>query len=77
MPEIVCRHCHTVFQVDESGYAETLRQIRDKEFNKQMDEHLAFAFIYWCRTKLFEYAVLVADLHGGDLSTARLYRDRA
>ena len=43
MPEIVCRHCHTVFQVDESGYAEILRQVRDKEFNKQVAERLALA----------------------------------
>ncbi|UTV79753.1 hypothetical protein MQE22_06840 [Acidithiobacillus sp. YTS05] len=37
MPEIVCPHCHTAFQVDESGYAEILRQVRDKEFNKQVE----------------------------------------
>lgn len=43
MPEIVCPHCHTAFQVDESGYAEMLRQVRDKEFNKQVAERLALA----------------------------------
>ncbi len=43
MPEIVCPHCHTAFQVDESGYAEILRQVRDKEFNKQVAERLALA----------------------------------
>ncbi|WP_338107525.1 MJ0042-type zinc finger domain-containing protein, partial [Acidithiobacillus caldus] len=43
MPEIVCPHCHTAFQVDESGYAEILRQVRDKEFNKQVTERLALA----------------------------------
>ena len=43
MPEIVCPNCHTAFQVDESGYAEILRQVRDKEFNKQIAERLALA----------------------------------
>ena len=43
MPEIVCPNCHTAFQVDESGYAEILRQVRDKEFNKQVAERLALA----------------------------------
>ena len=43
MPEIVCPHCHTAFQVDESGYADILRQVRDKEFNKQVAERLALA----------------------------------
>lgn len=31
MPEIVCPHHHTAFQVDESGYAHSLCQVRDKE----------------------------------------------
>ena len=43
MPEIVCPHCHTAFQVDESGYTEILRQVRDKEFNRQVAERLALA----------------------------------
>lgn len=43
MSEIICPHCHTAFQVDESGYTEILRQVRDKEFNKQIAERLALA----------------------------------
>ena len=34
MQEIKCPKCGTVFQVEESGYAEILRQVRDKEFEK-------------------------------------------
>ncbi len=34
MQEIKCPKCGTVFQVEEAGYAEILRQVRDKEFEK-------------------------------------------
>lgn len=32
MQEIKCPKCGEIFQVDESGYAEIVRQVRDKEF---------------------------------------------
>ncbi len=38
MSEIKCPHCGTVFTVDESGYAELLKQVRDAEFNHELDE---------------------------------------
>ena len=34
MYEIKCPHCGEVFQVDESGYAAILQQVRDDEFSK-------------------------------------------
>ncbi len=36
MQEIKCPNCGQVFQVDESGYAQILRQVRDKEFDKEV-----------------------------------------
>ncbi len=36
MEEIKCPKCGTVFKVDESGYAAIIRQIRDKEFEKEL-----------------------------------------
>lgn len=36
MNEIKCPKCGEVFQVDESGYAAILKQVRDKEFNKEI-----------------------------------------
>ena len=36
MQEIKCPNCGTVFQVDESGYAQILSQVRDKEFEKEL-----------------------------------------
>lgn len=37
MQEIKCSNCGTVFQVDESEYAQILRQVRDEEFKKELE----------------------------------------
>lgn len=36
MEEIRCPKCNHVFQVDESGYAQIVKQVRDKEFEKEL-----------------------------------------
>ncbi len=38
MQEIKCPKCGEVFQVDESGYAAIVKQVRDKEFEKEVQE---------------------------------------
>lgn len=38
MNEIRCPHCGQVFQVDESGYAALLQQVRDAEFHREVSE---------------------------------------
>lgn len=38
MQEIKCPKCGEVFQVDESGYAAIVKQVRDKEFGKEVRE---------------------------------------
>lgn len=38
MQEIKCPKCGEVFQVDESGYAAIVKQVRDKEFEKEILE---------------------------------------
>ena len=38
MNEIKCPQCGTVFQVDERGYADIARQVRDQEFSRQLAE---------------------------------------
>lgn len=43
MHEIICPHCHKAFKVDEAGYADILKQVRDKDFDKQLHERLEFA----------------------------------
>ena len=37
MQEIKCPHCGKVFQVDETGYAQILQQVRDQEFTKELE----------------------------------------
>lgn len=36
MNEIKCPNCHTVFQIDEQDYESILKQVRDKEFTKEL-----------------------------------------
>lgn len=37
MQEIKCPKCGEIFQVDESGYAAIVKQVRDKEFSKEIE----------------------------------------
>ena len=37
MQEIKCPNCGKMFQVDETGYAQILQQVRDKEFVKELE----------------------------------------
>jgi len=43
MHEIICPHCKKAFKVDEAGYADLLKQVRDHEFEQQLSERLALA----------------------------------
>ena len=43
MHEIICPHCDKAFKIDEAGYADILKQIRNKEFDKEIHEKLAAA----------------------------------
>lgn len=38
MQQIKCPNCGEVFQVDESGYNELVRQVRDEEFDKELSK---------------------------------------
>lgn len=40
MAEIKCPNCGSVFNVDESNYASIVKQIRDKEFNEELNRRL-------------------------------------
>lgn len=43
MNEIKCPHCGQTFTVDEAGYAEIVKQVRDSEFEAQLHERLEIA----------------------------------
>ena len=40
MNEIICPHCSKAFKIDESGYADILKQVHDREFEKQLHDRL-------------------------------------
>jgi hypothetical protein len=43
MHEIICPHCEKAFKIDEAGYADILKQVRDHEFEQQLHERLELA----------------------------------
>jgi hypothetical protein len=43
MHEIICPHCKKAFKVDEAGYADILKQVRNKEFEQQLHDRLELA----------------------------------
>ena len=43
MHDILCPHCGKAFKIDEAGYADILKQVRDSEFDKQLHERLELA----------------------------------
>lgn len=55
MNEIICPHCGKAFKIDEAGYADILKQVRNQEFDKELHDRLVTA------EKEKESAVLLAE----------------
>jgi len=43
MHDITCPHCSKAFKIDESGYADILKQVRDRDFEDQLNARLELA----------------------------------
>ena len=43
MNDIICPHCKKAFKVDEAGFADILKQVRDGQFKKELHERLELA----------------------------------
>ena len=43
MNDIICPHCKKTFKVDEAGFADILKQVRNSEFEKEIYERLCIA----------------------------------
>ena len=43
MHEVICPHCSKAFKIDEAGYADILKQVRDGAFEQQLHERLELA----------------------------------
>ena len=55
MNEIICPHCHKAFKIDEAGYADILKQVRNHEFEEELKKQESFL------TKEKEDAVSLAE----------------
>ncbi len=43
MNEIICPNCNKAFKVDEAGFADILKQVRDHQFEEEIENRLALA----------------------------------
>ena len=43
MQDISCPHCGKAFKINETGYADILKQVRDKDFEQQIHNRLELA----------------------------------
>lgn len=43
MNEIICPHCKKAFKVDEAGFADILKQVRDHQFEDELEKRLQLA----------------------------------
>ncbi len=43
MNDIICPKCHTAFKVDGAGFAAIVKQVRDQQFNAEINERLKLA----------------------------------
>jgi len=43
MQDIICPNCEKAFKIDESGYADILKQVRDVDFEKQLNARIEIA----------------------------------
>jgi len=43
MHDMICPHCSKAFKIDEAGYADLLKQVRDRDFDEQLRQRLALA----------------------------------
>ncbi len=71
MHEIICPHCKKAFKVDEAGYADILKQVRDSEFEKQLHERLELAE----KDKLNAVA-LATEKAGSEMQKTAAVKDR-
>jgi hypothetical protein len=43
MNEIICPNCKKAFKVDEAGFAAILKQVRDHQFEEELEKRLLLA----------------------------------
>jgi len=63
MNDIICPHCRKAFKIDEAGYADILKQVRDSDFEHQLHERLELAERDKQAAVQLARAQLTAELH--------------
>jgi len=43
MNEIICPHCTKAFKIDEAGFADIVKQVRDNQFDEELNKRLSIA----------------------------------
>ena len=43
MKDIICPNCNTAFKLDDAGFADILKQVRDEQFTEELNHRLAIA----------------------------------
>ncbi len=43
MNEIICPNCTKAFKIDEAGFADILKQVRDNQFEEELNIRLSIA----------------------------------
>lgn len=74
MNEIKCPHCGKVFRVDESGFADIVKQVRDEEFKRELAERENL--LAADRKKAIDLAVVQAE-RGQDALKSQIEQQRS
>lgn len=70
MKDIICPHCNKAFKVDEAGYADILKQVRDSEFEQQLHDRLELA-----EKEKFNAVELAKEKAAGEMQKAAASKD--
>jgi hypothetical protein len=70
MHEIICPHCQKAFKIDEAGYADIAKQVRDSEFELQLHERLELA-----EKEKLSAVELAKQKVGNELQKAAAFKD--
>ena len=71
MNEIICPHCKKAFKIDEAGFADILKQVRNREFDKELHDRLELL------EKDKENAVKLAEANTKNASQAEIAKKDA
>ena len=75
MHDIICPHCSKAFKIDETGYADIVKQVRDSEFNEQLHERLELAELGKQNAVELAKAQAASELHRAEAAKDALIQE--